>query len=159
VKTSDVKLGSVYLTRIAGALCPVTVVSYAARRLIPKGFNEYSEGPARFYVKRHGETSTLPKPRTAAALREVPAQTFNIIDQPWPVLVRRAFQAGTDARFYDVTIDAFGFATTLEAKSAAHAAVLAARGMVARAVFGAPCATCGREIHDPLTHASGCFPS
>jgi len=138
MKTSDVKLGSVYLTRIGGALCPVTVTAEAPRRRAYSALgNPDREGPARFYVKRHGETERLPKPRTAAALREVPAQTFHMKDQPWLVLVKRAY--GSDPALpplYGVSVPEFDFVAPVEAKSAAHAAVYGARAMLARAVFG-----------------------
>lgn len=136
MKIADVKIGAVYLTRIGPTLAPVRVVA-------PARFNMGNE-VSRFRVQRVGEASPLPKPRTAAALREVPFMVVRMKDQPWEVHVRQTFNAPFPTgptglvKFYEVKIPAFpDYAPTdpVMAISAAEAGVLAARAMVAKAVF------------------------
>lgn len=148
MKIADVKIGSVYLTRIGAALAPVRVVSAARPRTI--SYSEGREGPARFYVQRIAAFQPLPKPRTASALREVPFLVVKMKDQPWEVRVRQNFEDPLWAasvpfehteglRPYNVEISEFNFQlTSVPAQSAPAAGVLAARAMVAGAVFEAP---------------------
>lgn len=135
MKAGELKIGGTYLTRIAGKLTPVTVVCEAPKR-DPKHHTAYRV--------RHVDASNgalLPKPRTAAALRPIPATVVHMKDQPWAVLVTRDY-SDTSARFYRVRIPTFNFApVSFEAKDAPTAAVLAARGLVAATIFdglGAP---------------------
>lgn len=138
MKTADVKIGRVYLTRIAGALAPVVVTAEAPRRRKygASGSEDRDVGPARFRVARvHG--ATLPLPRSAAALREVPDTIFHMKDQPWAVRVTRDYALSVEPKRYNVAIPDFDFGVCgVEAKDPVAAAVLTARGMIARAVFG-----------------------
>lgn len=135
MKQAQVQIGGVYLTRIGGQLTPVVVTAQAQRR---SRFSSTLDGPLRYHVRRLTESAPLPKPRTAAALREVPAVVFHMKDQPWEVLVRREFRPDDPKlRTYTVTIPAYRYAVTgFEAARDVDAAVLCARAMVAAAVFG-----------------------
>ncbi len=136
MKVDQITVGGVYLTRIGGALAAVKVTGEARRRFDYSSARE--TGPRRFYVARVGEASNLPKSRNAAALRPVPAAIFHMKGQPWPVEVTRDFALPErePLRAYVVKVPAFAFETAVAATSAAEAAVLASRGMVATAVFG-----------------------
>ena len=76
MKTEDVKIGGTYETRIGQNLCRVVVVD---RKEGSRGWvgavsgKRYNKRRASFSVRRENETRTLPKPRSAAALREIPA--------------------------------------------------------------------------------------
>jgi hypothetical protein len=70
MKTVDVKIGETYLTKVGQTLVKVIVSTEAGRRLAYAG---EKDGSRRFHCKRVDNGLLLPKPRTAAALRPVPA--------------------------------------------------------------------------------------
>lgn len=67
MKAADVQIGAVYLTRIGEELARVEVVREAFRDPGTKRASGRA-GPRRWYVRREGSSSCLPKPRNAAAL-------------------------------------------------------------------------------------------
>lgn len=69
MKQSDVVVGSVYLTRICGALAPVVVVE----KIEPSRQYDRPGTHTRYRIRREGSSSILSKSRTAAALRLKPA--------------------------------------------------------------------------------------
>lgn len=66
MKLKDVTYGETYLTKIGESLARVVVLGEAYRGTYR------GNGPTRFWVRREGEVTRLPKPRTAAALRPIP---------------------------------------------------------------------------------------
>jgi hypothetical protein len=68
MKAKDVVVGETYLTKIGAALARVVVVRETAGRM---NYSTGREGPVRFVVRREGESTPLPKPRAASALRPV----------------------------------------------------------------------------------------
>lgn len=62
MKLAEVAVGGVYLTKVGESPVRVEVIGKTERR-----------GRTAFLVRRVGENRPLPKPRTAAALRPLPA--------------------------------------------------------------------------------------
>ena len=67
MKQADVQLDKVYYTYIGKDLCPVVVTGIMAA---------HNGRKTTFRIRREGDTVNLPKPRTAAALRQTPEKLF-----------------------------------------------------------------------------------
>ena len=68
MKTSEVKIGETYHTKVGDDLVEV----YPAHEAMRFG----SKGPKRWTCKRADNHKVLPKPRTAAALRMIPGRAY-----------------------------------------------------------------------------------
>lgn len=75
----DIVIGNSYLTIIGGNLCPVVVMSIRE----PNSWNKRTT----YIVRRIGESRDLPKSRTAAALRPMPAKKIPWEDSAEPKIV------------------------------------------------------------------------
>ena len=79
MKTKDIVVGSTYLTYIGQTLSRVVVVSVVEGR--EDAF--FSSGRrTRFRVRRQSESTSLPKPRSAAALRPLPTPHAKLFASP-----------------------------------------------------------------------------
>lgn len=68
MKTKDVRINETYHTKVGDELVEVYPIHEALR------FG--SSGPKRWACKRVDNDKLLPKPRTAAALREIPGKAY-----------------------------------------------------------------------------------
>lgn len=76
MKTKDIIVGGTYLTYIGQALSRVEVVGVVEGR---EDATFASDRRTRFRVRRVGESTPLPKPRSAAALRLPPTRAAAIV--------------------------------------------------------------------------------
>lgn len=72
MKAKDIKIGETYLAKIGESLARVVVIRQTEGRT---DYTTGRSGPVRFVVRREGEATPLPKPRTASAMRPAPANS------------------------------------------------------------------------------------